>query len=407
MDKNNLSKEDEKFIDDFIANNDFKTAEDVSDALTRLFGATIEKMMKAELTHHLGYEKNEYTDSENSRNGYSTKKVHSTHGDLQLKVPRDRDGSFEPIVVPKGQKDISSIEQKIINLYARGISNAEIHDMMSDLYGINVSPDMISDITDKIIPEIREWQNRQLDPIYSIVFLDATYFNVKEEGHVVKKAAYIALGVNMEGQKDILGIYLSESESAKYWLNILNQLKNRGVKDILILCADGLSGLKEAISAAFPQTEFQRCIVHMIRNTMQYVSYKDRKELASDLKMIYRANNAEEAYDNLQKLKKKWAPRKISLENWENNWDAVVPFFKYGEETRKIIYTTNAIESLNNMYKKMNKGRRVFTTEQALEKCLYLSTKIIMNKWTTRYRNWGVTLSELKIYFKDRIDIYN
>ena len=402
--------EREKLIESLIRDNNLKTAEDVSDVLKDLFADTLQKMLEAELTQHVGYEKNEYVDEDdeerNYRNGSFAKTVHSKYGDIPLKIPRDRQGTFEPIVVPKGKKDISSIEEKIIRMYARGNSNKDIQEQMNEIYGINVSPDMVTAITDKIIPKIKEWQNRQLDSIYPIVFVDATYFNVRQEGVVVKKAAYIALGVTMDGRKDILGIYLSETESAKYWLSIFNQLKNRGIKDILILCADGLSGLKEAIASAFPKTEFQRCIVHMIRNTMQYVSYKDRKELATDLKTIYQASDEKEAYSNLQELKEKWIVRKVNLMNWENNWDAVSPFFKYGAETRKIIYTTNAIESLNNMYKKLNKGRRVFTTEQALEKCMYLSTQLIMEKWTSRYQNWGVTLGELKIYFGDRIDLY-
>lgn len=290
-------------------------------------------------------------------------------------------------------------------MYARGFSNQNIYEEMQELYGVKVSPDMVTAITDKIIPEIREWQKRQLDEQYAIVFVDATYFNVKQDGIVVKKAVYIALGVTMTGEKEILGFYIGDSESAKYWTSILNKIKNRGVKDILILCADGLKGLKEAIGTVYPTTEFQRCIVHMIRNTLQYVSYKDRRELAKDLKQIYQAPNEEVGYNNLIELEEKWSKRKVSLDNWINNWENIQPFFKYGPETRKIMYTTNAIESLNNCYKKLNRGRRVFPTQQALEKSMYLSTKIITEKWTSRYQNWGVTLSELHTYFPDRVDI--
>ena len=307
------------------------------------------------------------------------------------------------MVVEKGQKDISNIESKIIRMYARGMSNKDIHDQIEEIYGVKISPDMVTAITDKIIPEIQEWKQRQLNEQYAIVFVDATYSSVKENGIVVKKAVYIALGVTMDGEKEILGFYIGESESAKYWMSVLNEFKNRGLKDILIMCADGLKGLKEAINAVYPKTEFQRCIVHLIRNTMKYVSYKDRKELAADLKLIYTASSEKEAYKNLQELKEKWAPRKISLENWESNWENIQPFFKYGPQTRKIMYTTNAIESLNNCYKRLNKGRRVFPTVQALEKSMYLSTQMITEKWTSRYPNWGVTLSELNIYFPDRI----
>ena len=401
-----ISEERRNLIKEFISSNELKTASDVEDALKNLFKDTLQEMLNAELTEHLGYEKNEYTnDNENYRNGYSSKTVHSSQGDIKLNVPRDRQGNFDPIVVEKGQKDISNIESKIIRMYARGMSNKDIHDQIEEIYGVKVSPDMVTAITDKIIPEIQEWRQRQLNEQYAIVFVDATYFSVKENGVVVKKAVYIALGVTMEGEKEILGFYIGDSESAKYWMSVLNEFKNRGLKDILIMCADGLKGLKEAIAAVYPKTEFQRCIVHLIRNTLKYVSYKDRRELAQDLKTIYTAAKEEEGYNNLQELKDKWEKRKVSLENWENNWDNIQPFFKYGPQTRKIMYTTNAIESLNNCYKRLNKGRRVFPTVQALEKSMYLSTKIITEKWTSRYSNWGITLSELNIYFPDRVNL--
>ena len=404
--KEKISEARKQLIQSFIDDDSINTANDVHDALKDLFKDALQEMLNAELTEHLGYEKNEYTkDNENYRNGYSQKTVHSTEGDITLDVPRDRQGTFEPIVVEKGQKDISSIEEKIIRMYARGMSNQNIYEEMQELYGIKVTPDMVTSITDKIIPEIREWQKRQLEEQYAIVFVDATYFSVKQEGVVVKKAVYIALGVTMTGEKEILGFYIGDSESAKYWTSILNEIKNRGVKDILILCADGLKGLKEAIGTVYPMTEFQRCIVHMIRNTLQYVSYKDRKELATDLKQIYQASTEEIGYNNLIELEEKWSKRKVSLDNWINNWDNIQPFFKYGPETRKIMYTTNAIESLNNCYKKLNKGRRVFPTVQALEKSMYLSTKIISEKWTSRYRNWGVTISELQSFFPERVNI--
>ena len=404
--KEKMSEERKKLIQSLIQDDSIKTANDVHDALKDLFKDALQEMLNAELTEHLGYEKNEYTDNnENYRNGYSQKTVHSSEGDIELNIPRDRQGTFDPIVVEKGQKDISNIEQKIIRMYARGMSNQNIYEEMQELYGIKVTPDMITSITDKIIPEIREWQKRQLEEQYAIVFVDATYFSVKQDGIVMKKAVYIALGVTMTGEKEILGFYIGDSESAKYWTSILNEIKNRGVKDILILCADGLKGLKEAISTVYPTTEFQRCIVHMIRNTLQYVSYKDRKELAKDLKQIYQAPTEEVAYNNLIELEDKWSKRKVSLDNWVNNWDNIQPFFKYGPETRKIMYTTNAIESLNNCYKKLNKGRRVFPTVQALEKSMYLSTKIITEKWTSRYSNWGVTIAELHSFFPEKVNI--
>ena len=403
--KEKISKERKKFIQQFIAENDIRSARDIEIALRDMMKETLQEMLENELTEQLGYTKYEYSDDEktNYRNGYSKKTVHSTNGDIELNIPRDRNGEFEPIIVEKGSKDISNIEEKIIRMYARGISNREIYNQMQELYGVKISPDMVTAITDKIIPNIKEWQKRPLDDVYPVVFVDATYFYVRNEGVVGKKAVYVILGINSQGYKDILGFYVGESESAKYWLNILNELKSRGLKDILILCADGLKGLPEAISTAYPNTEFQRCIVHMIRNTMAYVSYKDRKELAKDLKTIYRASTAEEGYENLIELREKWIKRNINLDNWINNWDNVSTFFKYGPELRKIIYTTNSIESLNNSYKRINKGRPTFPSIQSLEKSVYLATEIITEKWTQPYHNWGVIINELRIFFDGRI----
>ena len=403
--KEKISKERKEFIQQFIAENNIKSARDIEVALRDMMKETLQEMLENELTEQLGYTKYEYSDDEktNYRNGYSKKTVHSTNGDIELNIPRDRNGEFEPIIVEKGSKDISNIEEKIIRMYARGISNREIYNQMQELYGVKISPDMVTAITDKIIPNIKEWQKRPLDDVYPVVFVDATYFYVRNEGTVGKKAVYVILGINSQGYKDILGFYVGESESAKYWLNILNELKSRGLKDILILCADGLKGLPEAISTAYPNTEFQRCIVHMIRNTMAYVSYKDRKELATDLKTIYRASTAEEGYENLIELREKWIKRNINLDNWINNWDNVSTFFKYGPELRKIIYTTNSIESLNNSYKRINKGRPTFPSIQSLEKSVYLATEIITEKWTQPNRNWGVIINELRIFFDGRI----
>ena len=307
------------------------------------------------------------------------------------------------MIVEKGTNDISDIEQKIIRMYARGTSNKEIYEQMKELYGVHISPDMVTSITNKVIPKIKEWQNRPLESVYPIIFIDATYFNVKVEQSIVKRAVYIILGVNLSEEKEVLGFYISEVESAKQLAGILNNLKNRGVKDILVLCADGLSGLKEAIAAIYPMVEFQRCIEHMIRNTVAFVSYKDRRELCKDLKLIYTAVDADSAYTNLLELQEKWSKRKVSLDNWSNNWDAIVPFFKFGPELRKIMYTTNAIESLNNSYKRINKGRRIFPSELSLEKSLFLVTEIITEKWTAKYQNWGVILQEFRIHYGDRI----
>ena len=400
-----ISEERKKLIKEFINQNNITTAKDIQEALKDMFKDTLQEMLEAEMTAQLGYDKYEYTEGEkeNYRNGYSSKNIHSSAGDFRINVPRDRKGEFDPVIVEKGNNDISDIEQKIIRMYARGNSNKEIYEQMKELYGVHISPDMVTSITNKIIPKIKEWQNRPLESVYPIVFIDATYFNVKVEQSVVKKAVYIILGVTLTGEKEVLGFYISEVESAKQWAQILNNLKNRGVKDILVLCADGLSGLKEAIGAVYPMVEFQRCIVHMIRNTVAFVSYKDRKELCMDLKKIYTAADADIAYENLLELQDKWEKRNISLDNWSNNWDAIIPFFKFGPALRKIMYTTNAIESLNNSYKRINKGRRIFPSEASLEKSLYLATEIITERWTAKYQNWGVILRELKIQYGDRI----
>ena len=403
--KERIAPERKKFIQEFLSQNEIKSAHDIEVALRDLMKETLQEMLENELTEQLGYDKYEYSDEQKSnyRNGYSKKTVHSSNGDIELDIPRDRKGEFDPIIVEKGSKDISNIEEKIIRMYARGISNREIYNQMQELYGVKISPDMVTAITDKIIPKIKDWQNRPLDEVYPVVFVDATYFYVRDEGVVGKKAVYVILGINSEGYKDILGFYIGESESAKYWLNILNELKSRGLKDILILCADGLKGLPEAISTAYPNTEFQRCIVHMIRNTMAYVSYKDRRELATDLKTIYKAKTADEGYENLIELREKWIKRNVNLDNWINNWENVSTFFKYGEHLRKIIYTTNSIESLNNSYKRINKGRRTFPSVQSLQKSVYLATEIITEKWTQPYHNWGVIINELRIFFDGRI----
>lgn len=400
-----ISEERRKFLQEFIAQNNINTAQDIQEALKDMFKDTLQEMLETEMTTQLGYNKYEYTDDAktNYRNGYGSKTIHSSAGDFKIDVPRDRTGEFEPMIVEKGSNDISDIEQKIIRMYARGTSNKEIYEQMKELYGVHISPDMVTSITNKVIPKIKEWQNRPLESVYPIIFIDATYFNVKVEQRIVKRAVYIILGINLSGEKEVLGFYISEVESAKQWAGILNNLKNRGVKDILVLCADGLSGLKEAIAAIYPMVEFQRCIVHMIRNTVAFVSYKDRRELCKDLKLIYTAADADSAYTNLLELQEKWSKRKVSLDNWNNNWDAIVPFFKFGPELRKIMYTTNAIESLNNSYKRINKGRRIFPSEQSLEKSLFLATEIITEKWTAKYQNWGVILQELRIHYGDRI----
>ena len=383
---------------------DIQSAEDIQDALKDLLGDTIKEMMEAEMDEHLGYESYERSENPNSRNGYKQKQIRSKYGETTLSVPQDRDSTFEPKIVKKRQKDISAIDDKIISMYAKGMTTRQISEMIEDIYGFEVSEGMVSDITDRLLPEIEEWQNRSLAEVYPILFIDAVHFLVKDNNVIRKLAAYVILGINHEGKKEVLTIQVGENESSKYWLTVLNELKNRGVKDILILCADGLTGIKEAINAAFPKTEYQRCIVHQVRNTLKYVPDKDRKAFATDLKTIYHASDESKAREALERVNEKWSPKyPNSMKRWYDNWDAVSPIFKFSAAVRKVIYTTNSIESLNATYRKLNRQRSVFPSDTALLKALYLSTFEATKKWTTTIRNWAQVYGELSIMYEGRL----
>ena len=307
-------------------------------------------------------------------------------------------------LLKKRQKDISEIEQKIINMYASGLTNKTIVEEIEDIYGFEVSESMISDITDKVIPRIEEWKSRPLDSVYPVIYIDAVHFSVKDAGIVKKRAAYVILGVTTEGMKEVLELYVGDAESSKYCLSVFNELKNRGLKDIMIICADGLTGIKESINVAFPNTEYQRCIVHQVRNTLKYVSYKNKKEFAADLKSIYLSGSEEQARQNLDAVSEKWSEKyPNSLKSWYTNWDCIIPIFKFSPETRRVIYTTNAIESLNAQFKRLNRNRSVFPTKSSLEKALFLSVEKISKKWTHPIRNWGSIFGELSIMFEERI----
>ena len=402
MEKNNQGKEILKLLQEKY---ELNSAQDLTFALKDMFKDALQEMMNAEFDSAMGYSKyDKSSEKTNYRNGSTKKTLKSEFGEFEFETPRDRKGEFEPRIVPKNKRDVSGIEDKIISLYGRGLTTREINEQIQDLYGIEVSATMVSNITDQIIPEIKEWQERPLDDVYPIVFIDAVHFSVREENRVVKKAAYIVLGVNKDGFKDVLGIWIGENESSKFWLGVLNELKQRGVKDILIMCSDNLTGIKEAINTAFPNTVQQRCIVHMIRNSVKFVSYKDLKEFCNDLKKIYTSINEEKGYEELQNVKEKWKDKYPSaLKTWEDNWDAICPFFQFSDNLRKIMYTTNTIESLNRCYRKYTKTKSVFPTDMSLMKCLYLATKNITKKWTEKYRNWGPILSELSIMFDGRI----
>ena len=361
-------------------------------------------MMEAEMDDHLGYEKSERSDNDDYRNGYKRKRVNSSYGSMEIEVPQDRKSTFQPQVVKKRQKDISDIDQKIISMYAKGMTTRQISETIEDIYGFETSEGFISDVTDKILPQIEDWQNRPLDEIYPILFIDAIHYSVRDNGIIRKLAAYVILGINTDGKKEVLTIQVGDNESSKYWLSVLNELKNRGVKDILILCADGLTGIKEAVAAAFPKTEYQRCIVHQVRNTLKYVPDKDRKAFATDLKTIYQASDEKKALDALDRVTEKWTPKyPNSMKRWKDNWDAISPIFKFSTDVRKVIYTTNAIESLNSTYRRLNQQRSVFPSDTALLKALYLATFEATKKWTTTIRNWGQVYGELSIMYEGRL----
>lgn len=393
-----------EIIRKLIEEYDIETATDIQEALKDLLGGTIKEMMEAEMDNHLGYSKSERSDSDDYRNGYKTKRINSSYGNMDIQVPQDRKSTFEPQIVKKRQKDISDIDQKIISMYAKGMTTRQISDIIDDIYGFEPSEGFISDVTDKILPQIEDWQNRPLNDVYPIVYIDAIHYSVRDEGVIRKLAAYVILGINTNGMKEVLSINVGDNESSKYWLSVLNELKNRGVRDILVLCADGLTGIKEAISAAFPKTEYQRCIVHMVRNTLKYVPDKDRKAFATDLKTIYHAADEKKAIEALERVTAKWTPKyPNSMKRWKDNWDCISPIFKFSSTVRKVIYTTNAIESLNATYRKLNRQRSVFPSDTALLKALYLSTFEATKKWTLSIRNWAQVYGELSIMYEGRL----
>ena len=399
-----LNEGKKNIIAQLIQEYDIHTAEDIQDALKDLLGRTIESMLTAELDNHLGYDPYERTDSANARNGKKQKTLRSKYGEIPIEVPQEREGSFEPQIVKKRQKDISSIEDKIISIYAKGLTTRQISEQIEDIYGFEVSDGMISDITDKLLPDIQDWQQGPLSSVYPIIFIDAVHLSVRDN-HVIKKlAAYVILGINEDGRKEVLSIQIGENESSKYWLSILNELKNRGVKDILILCADGLSVIKESINVAFPNTEYQRCLVHQVRNTLKYVANKDKKEFATDLKTIYHAPSEELGHSRMLEVTDKWQSHyPNAMKSWSDNWDVISPIFKFSADVRKVIYTTNAIESLNSTYRRLNRQRSVFPSDTSLLKALYLATFEATKKWTLPLRNWGKVYGELSIMFEGRL----
>ena len=389
-----------------------KTIDDVigKDGLVqRLIKDVLENILEVEMGEHLGRDKYDRQtdidqDDRNYRNGYSKKTLRSSFGDVDLDVPRDRKAEFEPQIIKKYETVCNELDKKIISLYAKGMSTRDIQAEVEDLYGITLSPSMISKITDKVIATATEWQNRMLDEIYPIVYLDAMYFKVRSNGKIVNKAVYICLGYTLEGYKDILGIWVDEAEGAKFWLSICNDLKNRGVKKILIACMDGLKGLPQAIKTVFPTVDIQTCIVHQIRNSIKYIASKDKKAFMKDLKEVYKATTEELALAQLDNLKEKWGSNYgMVIDSWYNNWNNLDTFFKFSPQIRKLIYTTNVLEGFNRQVRKFTKVRTIFPTDESLNKCVYLATMEIMEKWTQPIHNWGTMLAELSLYFEEQL----
>jgi transposase-like protein len=382
--------------------------EGVQDLFKEMVSTVLENGLEAELEDELGYSKYDYRNknTDNSRNGYSEKTMKSSFGEMDIAVPRDRKGEFEPQLIKKQQTTISGdIEEKILSMYAKGMTTSDIESHVREIYGIDVSDSTISRVTDKILPVVREWQSRPLENVYAVVFMDAIHFHVRSEGQIVKKAVYIAIGINMDGIKDVLGMWVGENESAKFWLSVMNGMRNRGVEDILIACVDGLTGFTNAIEAVFPKTEIQQCIIHQIRNTTRFVSYKDIKVLMADLKKIYAAIDEQTAVYELDAFDEKWGAKypKIAI-SWRANWANLSTYFKYPQEVRKLVYTTNAIEGFNRQLRKVTKSKSVFPTDDSLLKMLYLAMVDITKKWTGRRQDWGQIHSQLEIYFADRLD---
>ena len=386
---------------------DIKDMSDINSLFKEFVGDVLENGLEAELDEELGYSRYDYRnkDTDNSRNGHSTKTMKTSFGEVEIDVPRDRKGEFEPQLVKKHQISLSGdIEEKILSMYAKGMTTRDIDAHIREIYGIEVSDSTVSRITDKILPVVKEWQQRPLEDIYAVVYLDAIHYHVRCEGQIVKKAVYIAIGINMSGIKEVLGMWVGENESAKYWLSILNGLKNRGVKDILIACVDGLTGFDNAIEAVYPKTEIQQCIIHQIRNTTRFVSYKDIKMLMADLKRVYAAVDEETALYELESFGEKWNSKYPKIaQSWESNWSKLSTYFKYPQEVRTLIYTTNAIEGFNRQLRKVTKAKSVFPTDDSLLKMLYLAMTDITKKWTGKRRDWGMIHSQLEVFFAERL----
>ncbi|QAA31102.1 IS256 family transposase [Clostridium manihotivorum] len=396
----NVSKE---LLREYIKDQNFTSANDILNGLKDMFRDVLQEALEAEMDEALGYGKYEGSEkiNGNSRNGYSKKTIKTELGPVQVDIPRDRNSEFEPKLIPKHQRSVNGIEDKILGLYATGMTTRDISEQIKELYGVDVSAETVSNITNRILPLVSEWQNRPLEKVYSFIFMDAIHYKVREDKQIIVKAAYVVIGVNLDGAKEVLGIWIGANESSKFWLSVLNDLKNRGVQSVLIFSVDGLNGLKEAIGATFPFAKIQRCIIHQIRSSMKYIPYKDRKAFVADLKGVYKAV----AMENLISLKEKWSSKyPNAVKSWEDNWDNLSTFFAFPDNIRKIIYTTNVIESLNSQFRKVTKTKLIFPNDDSLLKMLYLAVERVAKKWTRNYPDWDLVISQLNIVFSDILD---
>lgn len=402
-----MSKVSKELLRSCVKEQNFKSSNDVLTAMKEMFADVLQEALEAEMDTHLGYDRYEISEksTDNSRNGYSKKIVKSELGNVELNMPRDRKGEFEPQIVPKHKRNITGLDEKILSLYAKGMTTTDIKDQIRELYDVEISAETVSNITSRIMPLVSEWQNRPLEKTYSFVFMDAIHYKVREDKQIVVKAAYVVLGVNMDGEKEVLGIWIGANESSKFWLSVLNDLKNRGVENVLIFCADGLKGFKEAISAVYPFAKIQRCIVHQIRASVKYIPYKDKKAFIADLKKIYGAVNEDAAMAALLELQEKWGSKyPNAVSSWKENWDNLITFFAFPNFIRKIMYTTNVIENLNSQFRKVTKNKKIFPTDESLLKILYLAAEKVSKRWTRKYPDWDLVINQLKILFSEILE---
>lgn len=402
-----LDLTDKKTVKQFIQEHDIRDIVQLNALLKQISGVFIEELLEAERDEHLGYDRYQQTaePKSNARNGYSKKRVRSAHGQVDLDIPRDRTGSFEPTVVKKHQRDISELEDKVISMYAKGMTVRDIQSHLADIYGAEISPQSISNLTAKVSPLVEEWRSRPLQPVYAIVYIDGIRYKVRADGRILDKCVYGVMGIDLDGQKDLLGRWIFDSESAKGWLSVLTDIKNRGVLDILILTSDGLTGIQEAVEAAYPQATYQGCVVHVIRNSVKYVGYKNTKEFCADLRTVYKAPTEEAALTAFDA--QKWGKQyPLAVSAWERNWDRISAMYQFTPEIRRLIYTTNPIEGFNRQLRKVTKNRGVFPDDDSVLKLLYLATQEVVRKWTQRVSNWNAILAQLAIHFGERVTKY-